>query len=61
MEVKYCEDTRPKNQLKASKQQHLDLCSHLSRASARVTLHTILLGVGGVIYSPHTLEPLKEL
>eukprot|EP00983_Pelagomonas_calceolata_P072125 1151570-Pelagomonas_calceolata.AAC.1 len=22
---------------------------------------TILLGVGGVIYTPHTLEPLKEL
>eukprot|EP00983_Pelagomonas_calceolata_P061204 1146726-Pelagomonas_calceolata.AAC.1 len=61
VEVKYCEDTRPKNQLKASKQQHRDLCRHLSRASGQVTLHTNLLGVGGVIYSPHTFEPLKEL
>eukprot|EP00983_Pelagomonas_calceolata_P049307 1141461-Pelagomonas_calceolata.AAC.1 len=61
MEVKYCEDTRPKNQLVASKQQHRDLYCDLSRASAQVTLHTILLGVGGVIYIPHTLEPFKEL
>eukprot|EP00983_Pelagomonas_calceolata_P085711 1156613-Pelagomonas_calceolata.AAC.6 len=26
VEVKYCEDSRPKNQLEASKQQHRDLC-----------------------------------
>eukprot|EP00983_Pelagomonas_calceolata_P080557 1155204-Pelagomonas_calceolata.AAC.4 len=57
--VKFCEDTRPKNQLEASKQQHL--CRGLSRASAQVTLHTILLGVDGVIYAPHTLEPLEGL
>eukprot|EP00983_Pelagomonas_calceolata_P126243 1161287-Pelagomonas_calceolata.AAC.1 len=54
-------DTRPKNQLEAFKQQHRDLCRHLSRTSAQVTLHTILLGVGGVNYTPHALEPLKEL
>eukprot|EP00983_Pelagomonas_calceolata_P006289 208187-Pelagomonas_calceolata.AAC.1 len=47
VEVKYCEDTRPKNQLEASKLQHRDLCRDLLRASAQVTLHTILLGVGG--------------
>eukprot|EP00983_Pelagomonas_calceolata_P063968 1147922-Pelagomonas_calceolata.AAC.2 len=61
VEVKYCEDTRTKNQLEASKQQHRNLYRDLPRASAQVTLHTILLGVGGVIYIPHTLEPLKEL
>eukprot|EP00983_Pelagomonas_calceolata_P080348 1155106-Pelagomonas_calceolata.AAC.1 len=64
VEVKYCEDTRPKSQpaeLEASKQQHRDLCCHLSRTSAQVTLHIILLVVGGVIYTPHTLKPLKEL
>eukprot|EP00983_Pelagomonas_calceolata_P076998 1153679-Pelagomonas_calceolata.AAC.2 len=55
------ENARPKNQLKASKQQHCDLCRDLSRASAQVTLHTILLGVGSFIYTPQTLEPLKEL
>eukprot|EP00983_Pelagomonas_calceolata_P110146 1159636-Pelagomonas_calceolata.AAC.7 len=61
VEVQYCEDTRPKNQLEASKQQHCDLSRHLSRASAKVTLHTIFLGVGGVIYPPRTLKPFKEL
>eukprot|EP00983_Pelagomonas_calceolata_P039717 1137308-Pelagomonas_calceolata.AAC.2 len=61
VEVKYCGVTRPKNQLEASKQRHRDLCCDLSRASAQVTLHTVLLRVGGVIYTPHTLEPLKEL
>eukprot|EP00983_Pelagomonas_calceolata_P035318 1104467-Pelagomonas_calceolata.AAC.1 len=50
-----------KNQLKTSRQHYHDLCRHLSRASAQVTLHIIRLGVGGVIYTPHTLEPLKEL
>eukprot|EP00983_Pelagomonas_calceolata_P127711 1161437-Pelagomonas_calceolata.AAC.5 len=34
---------------------------HLSRASAQVTLHTILLGVGRLIYTPHTLKHPKEL
>eukprot|EP00983_Pelagomonas_calceolata_P022538 709603-Pelagomonas_calceolata.AAC.2 len=29
-----------------------------AHASAQATLHTILLGVGGVIYTPHILEPL---
>eukprot|EP00983_Pelagomonas_calceolata_P080101 1154999-Pelagomonas_calceolata.AAC.5 len=61
MEVKYCEDTRPKNRLEAFKQQHSNLCCDLSRASAQVTLQTILLGVGGAFYTPHILEPLKEL
>eukprot|EP00983_Pelagomonas_calceolata_P004067 132210-Pelagomonas_calceolata.AAC.1 len=61
VEVRYCKGTRPNNQLEVSKQQHRNLCRHLSRGSAEVTLHTNLLGVDGVIYTPHTLEPLKEL
>eukprot|EP00983_Pelagomonas_calceolata_P048085 1140913-Pelagomonas_calceolata.AAC.8 len=59
--VKYFGDTRPKNQIQASKQQHHDLCCHLSRAAAQVTFHIFLLGVDGVIHTPYTLEPLKEL
>ena len=53
------EDTRPQNQLNAAKEQHKDLCNILQRAP--VTLHIILLGVGGTIYNTHTLKPFKEL
>jgi hypothetical protein len=59
VEIKYGEDTRPQNQLNAAKEQHKDLCNILQGAS--VTLHIILLGVGGTIYNTHTLKPFKEL
>jgi len=55
VEIKYCEDTRPQKQLNAAKEQHKDLCNILQGAS--VTLHIILLGVGGTIYNTHTLKP----
>ena len=45
---RYCENTRPQNQLNAAKEQHKDLCIILQRAS--VTLRTILLRVGGTFY-----------
>jgi hypothetical protein len=59
VKIKYCEDTRPQNQLNAAKEQHEDLCNILQGAS--VTFHIILLGVGGTIYNTHTLKPFKEL
>jgi len=59
VEIKYCEDTRPQNQLNATKEQHKDLCNNFQGAS--VTLHIILLGVGGTIHKTHTLKPFKEL
>jgi hypothetical protein len=59
VEIKYGEDTRPQNQLNAAKEQHKDLCNILQGAS--VTLHTILLGVGGTTYNTHTLKSFKEL
>jgi hypothetical protein len=59
IEVKYCEDTRPGHQLEASSKQHETLCKRLK--AKKVTLHTILLGVGGSIYTSNTLHHLKEL
>ena len=38
IEIKYCEDTRPQNQLSDAQEPHKGLCSILQRAS--VTLHT---------------------
>ena len=59
VKIKYCEDTRPQNQLNAAKQHHKDLSYILQLAS--VTLHIILLGVGCTIYNTNTLKPFKEL
>ncbi len=56
IEIKYCEDTRPEQQLQAAHAQHGSF--RCSIAGDHV-LHVILLGVGGVIYIPHTLVPLK--
>ena len=59
IEVKYCEDTRSEHQLEASNKQHKSLYKHIK--SKQITLHTILLGVGGSIYTSNTLHHLKEL
>ncbi len=50
--------SRPKQQLQAAHAQH----GHLRRSIARDhVLCVSLIGVGGVIYIPHTLVPLKSL
>ena len=59
VEIKYCEDTRPGNQLAAAQEQHRVLNEQLE--GGQITLHTILLGVGGSIYIPHTLKQLTAL
>eukprot|EP00983_Pelagomonas_calceolata_P059660 1146029-Pelagomonas_calceolata.AAC.1 len=59
IEINYCEDTRPGAQLQASQQQHSELCKQLQGAD--ITLHTIFLGVGGTIYTAHTLDQFKKL
>eukprot|EP00983_Pelagomonas_calceolata_P008942 290691-Pelagomonas_calceolata.AAC.2 len=53
IEITYCEDTRPGAQLEAS-QQHSELCKQLQ--GAEITLHTMLLGVGGTSYNAHTFN-----
>eukprot|EP00983_Pelagomonas_calceolata_P066030 1148838-Pelagomonas_calceolata.AAC.1 len=56
IEIKYCEDTRPGQQLEAAQRQHADICKIISGKA--VTLHTFLLGVGGTCYTEHTLYQL---
>eukprot|EP00983_Pelagomonas_calceolata_P023961 754464-Pelagomonas_calceolata.AAC.1 len=50
---------RPGQQLKAAQRQHADLCENMSGKA--VTLHIILLGVGGTCYTAHTLEQIQQL
>ncbi|KAF5833184.1 hypothetical protein DUNSADRAFT_10598 [Dunaliella salina] len=59
IEIKFCEDTRPEYQLNAAKQQHAGLCKLITAKA--VTIHPILLGVGGTIYTEHTLKRFKQL
>jgi len=58
IEIKYFEDTRPQKQLSAAQEQHKDLCIF---QGASVTIRTILLGMGGIIYNTEALEPFKDL
>eukprot|EP00983_Pelagomonas_calceolata_P042948 1138714-Pelagomonas_calceolata.AAC.3 len=58
-ERKYCEDTRPSAQLEASQQQHSELCRQPQ--GAEITIHPILLGVGGTIYNAHTHDHFEKL
>jgi hypothetical protein len=60
VEIKYCEDTRPQNQLNAAKEQHKDLAT-FSKEPPLLSTHIILLGVGGTIYNTHSLKPFKKL
>eukprot|EP00967_Tisochrysis_lutea_P124820 scaffold209075_cov22-Tisochrysis_lutea.AAC.1 len=64
MEVKYYGNTRPKNQLEAPKQSTAAYITILQGPLLKLPwvegLHTMLLGVDGIIYTPRTLEPLIE-
>jgi len=58
-EVKYREDTRSGHQLEAFSKQHRTLYCRRMKAK-KVALQTILLGVGGSIYTSNTLHIFKR-
>ncbi len=65
VEVKYCNSTRPEQQLARATEQHIGLKHALAKGSAqqchKVSLHNILIGVMGTIYKCHTELPLSKL
>jgi len=68
VEFKFCSDIRPQQTLEKAHNQHQPLIQRLQTRSLRgtsrnnqVTLHVILLGVGGTIYNQYTITPLLNL
>jgi len=61
IEVNYCDDIRPEQQLARATEQYNGLKHVLARHCHKVSLHTILIGVMGTIYKCHTELPLSKL
>eukprot|EP00983_Pelagomonas_calceolata_P132082 1161834-Pelagomonas_calceolata.AAC.10 len=59
IEIRYCDYTRPGQQLEAAQRQHAALCKYISGKT--VTLRTVLLVVGGTCYTEHTLNQCKQM
>eukprot|EP00983_Pelagomonas_calceolata_P048673 1141159-Pelagomonas_calceolata.AAC.3 len=56
LQFSYCGDTRPGQQFEAAQRQHADLCENVSGKA--VTLHTILLGVVGLLATAGAVHAL---
>jgi hypothetical protein len=68
VEFKFCSDINPQQTLEKAHNQHQPLIQRLRTRSLRgisrnnqVTLHVILIGVGGTIYNQYTITPLLNL
>ena len=69
VEIKHCSDINLQRTLEKAHNQHQPLIQRLQTRSLRgiisrnnnVTLHVILLGVGGTIYNQYTITPLLSL
>mgnify|MGYP006296909187 CR=1 FL=1 len=68
VEHKFCPDTNPGITLERAQTQHSHIITRLKTRSLRnpnrnnkVTLHIILIGVGGTIYNDYTITPLINL
>ena len=68
LEFKFCSDINPQQSLEKAHNQHQPLVQRLRTRSLRgisrnnqVTLHVILLGVGGTIYNQYTITPLLNV
>ncbi len=61
IEVKYCDNTRPEQQLAGATEQRIGLKHALAQQCHKVSPHTILIGVMGTIYKCHTELPLSKL
>ncbi len=61
IEVKYCDETQPEQQLTRATEQHIGLKHALAQQCHKVSLHTILIGVMGTIYKCKTELPLSKL
>ena len=60
MELKYCPDTNPHDQLGRATAQHADICNQLEHLGHTVHRVIILLGAGGTIFTEHTRTVLQE-
>lgn len=63
VEIKYCRDTDPRQQLDAAQNQHkpLEMAIRAAPPEAIVQYVPIMLGVGGTIFKSCTIEPLSQL
>ena len=64
IEIKYCIDTKPKDQLKRAREQHEELVRKLVDSGylrKNISISPLLIGVSGTIYRKHTLKALEKL